>query len=29
MAQLYQAIQETSKYLLFHNRPADPPVLSK
>ncbi len=29
MAQLYQAIQETSKYLLFHNRPAGSPVLSK
>jgi hypothetical protein len=29
MAQLYHAIQETSKYLLFHNRPADPPVLSE
>jgi phosphoglycerol transferase MdoB-like AlkP superfamily enzyme len=29
MAQLYQAIQETSKYLLFHNRPAGPPFLSK
>lgn len=29
MAQLFQAIRETSKYLLFHNRPADPPVPSK
>jgi phosphoglycerol transferase MdoB-like AlkP superfamily enzyme len=29
MAQLFQAIRETSKYLLFHNRPADSPVLSK
>jgi phosphoglycerol transferase MdoB-like AlkP superfamily enzyme len=29
MAQLYQAIQETSKYLLFHNRPAGSPVPSK
>jgi phosphoglycerol transferase MdoB-like AlkP superfamily enzyme len=29
MAQLYKAIHETSKYLMFHNRPADPSVLSK
>src|SRR4030042_28721 len=29
MARLYQAIHETSKYLLFHNRPAEPPILSK
>ena len=29
MAQLFQAIRETSKYLLFHNRPDKPPVPSK
>jgi phosphoglycerol transferase MdoB-like AlkP superfamily enzyme len=29
MAQLYYAIRETSKYLLFHNRPSDSPGLSK
>jgi len=29
MAQLFQAIHETSKYLLFHNRPTHPLLLSK
>jgi phosphoglycerol transferase MdoB-like AlkP superfamily enzyme len=29
MARLFEAIRETSKYLLFHNRPSNPPVLSK
>jgi phosphoglycerol transferase MdoB-like AlkP superfamily enzyme len=29
MAELYHAIRETSKYLLFHNRPAEPPFPSK
>ena len=29
MARLCQAIRETSKYLLFHNRPANPPSLAK
>jgi phosphoglycerol transferase MdoB-like AlkP superfamily enzyme len=29
MARLSEAINETSKYLLFHNRPNNPPVMSK
>jgi phosphoglycerol transferase MdoB-like AlkP superfamily enzyme len=29
MAQLFEAIRETSKYLLFHNRPGNLPVPSK
>jgi len=29
MARLFEGIREASKYLLFHNRPNNPPVMSK